>query len=1188
MCRFTRGFLSPTAVMLTVALLGIGCSNNSAEVAKGFARVGVQMSALQQSDVKSGTLTVGAGTGTPTFNNIVMEMSKDSNSDWTAYVTDIPAGAGRTFHIEACDTAGRCDWQIDAGDHLYKGDATANIVAGATAQVYMLLQQIAPPNSFNNHAPVIDTLTASAAIVVPGTTVTLAVTAHDPDTASNANNKISGYVWAASCGALTNATSQTPTWTAPATDGTCSITVTVSDVCPADQPAVCSSSVTATVQIQVQTAQNGNAMVTAYPNTCPLVSCVAGQEKFRYTDAGVTDGSETDLAVTAVDSDGDDLRYAWTSNCVGGTFTSATGATTHFSSPAGQSWASCDVRVDVTDYWPGGNAPAGSGLPAARGCDNFGLLVLSATADFVFPPVISRATGPNANNQVSPGQTVLFTADVSDPQNAYPLTTVWQNIGGTGSFGTQVLYAAGDWGKKTITTLWAAPSPLASGMQIRLVVTNTKGLSVQKDFLIIPANACALAGSDGQACDTGLGLCGPGGQCLAGACVSPTPVNCNTPPDTCHVATGASCNPSTGACTYPVASVGTSCNADSSGCTQNDVCNASGTCVAGSAPTCNTSPGVCYASAGTCSSTGNNTYTCNYGTLAAGVTCTPTGTYDHCFQSYACNSAGACSQASSPVNCASSACTTGGTCNSATGTCQGGANQPNGTACAGSDVCQAYACQTGVCTGAPLCSAGQSCSGGTCADVIPHLLTVRNQTPTPGDYVGLSASPPQAVVFDTAGAIYVTGAIGSSATFFDGQPVAVAGSTDILVAKYDATTHAPAWVKLYGDASTQKPWGMTVTADGTLGVIGRLDGVINGKQNPRTYTIDVMMGLSSTDGSVKWTKMVDNGINGSLTAVAANRALNTIAVCGLLDGSQAVAGGDAPLAPVSEYRAGANNAVIALLNSTDGSVIWHRDIGGANGGTELCTAPTVDANGDVYASGQYSIDIDFGTGGTPVDSSNTGATKMWVAKFSHTDGSTLADAAFGTSAAVTPNNLLVDSTGKLFVAGSFACPAAAPLVFGATSLATQGGTDAFVVKLDPATGFTPAWAVRMGSTTSDDAKWLALAPSDDVLVTGAHSGAAASTGIANLVAGSGSPNAYLLKLKGTNGALQFAATYGDIYAQYGTRIATLGSTLAFGGNFATIGSVINFGGSTVPAVAYGAPTLTANAAAAFLVYGQLQ
>ena len=438
------------------------------------------------------------------------------------------------------------------------------------------------------------------------------------------------------------------------------------------------------------------------------------------------------------------------------------------------------------------------------------------------------------------------------------------------------------------------------------------------------------------------------------------------------------------------------------------------------------------------------------------------------------------------------------------------------------------------------------------------------------------------------GAAYFASAITSTLTDFDGTSVSPQGSTDILVAGYDtANPDAPLWVSLFGDASTQKPVGMTVTANGTLGVIGRFDGVVNGKQNPRIYTIDVMMGLSSTDGSVKWTKMVDNGISGSLTAVAANRALNTIAVCGLLDGSQATAGTDAPLAPASEYRAGANNAVIALLNSTDGSVIWHRDIGGANGGTELCTALTVDANGDVYAAGQYSIDIDFGTGGTPVNSSNTGATKMWVAKFSHTDGSTLVDAAFGTSAATTPNNLLVDSSGKLFVAGSFACPATAPLVFGATSLVTAGGIDAFVAKLDPASGFTPAWAVRMGSTTSDDAKWLALAPSDDVLVTGAHAGAAASTGVASLVAGSGAPNAYLLKLKGTDGTLQFAATYGDIYGQSGVRIATLGTSLAFGGIFstATALSSASFGGSTVPSIAYGPPTLTSQGNGPFFLLG---
>src|SRR5439155_806830 len=83
--------------------------------------------------------------------------------------------------------------------------------------------------------------------------------------------------------------------------------------------------------------------------------------------------------------------------------------------------------------------------------------------------------------------------------------------------------------------------------------------------------------SNGTSCSDG-NACTQTDTCQNGACTGANPVTCAAS-DQCHVA--GTCDPATGACSNPGASNGTACN-DGNACTQTDTCQ-SGTC-AGSAP----------------------------------------------------------------------------------------------------------------------------------------------------------------------------------------------------------------------------------------------------------------------------------------------------------------------------------------------------------------------------------------------------------------------------------------------------------------------------------------------------------------------------------------------------------------------------------------------------------------------------
>jgi cysteine-rich repeat protein len=142
--------------------------------------------------------------------------------------------------------------------------------------------------------------------------------------------------------------------------------------------------------------------------------------------------------------------------------------------------------------------------------------------------------------------------------------------------------------------------------------------------------------SDGNACTSGE-------TCKAGVCGSPTStVSCNNPP-ACKSSVGASCDPSTGACSYPTSIVGQSCASGAGG-----GCNC-GTAVCDT--TGNASPGICE--------TAN---TCGNGLVEAGEGCDDGNSVagDGCDASCKIEDGRACSANSAGVtgdaSCASGVC----------------------------------------------------------------------------------------------------------------------------------------------------------------------------------------------------------------------------------------------------------------------------------------------------------------------------------------------------------------------------------------------------------------------------------------------------------------------------------------------------------------------------------------------------
>ncbi|HTB61660.1 MAG TPA: RHS repeat-associated core domain-containing protein [Polyangia bacterium] len=209
--------------------------------------------------------------------------------------------------------------------------------------------------------------------------------------------------------------------------------------------------------------------------------------------------------------------------------------------------------------------------------------------------------------------------------------------------------------------------------------------------------AAGTSCSDGNSCN-GAETCDGSGACKPGA-----PVIC-APQDQCHVA--GTCDPTTGACSNPVAANGTACN-DGNACTSGETCQA-GACTGGAAVTC-AGADQCHTAGACVPATGcpapvavANGTACNDGNA-----CT---TGDTC-------QAGACTGGSAVTCAAADQCHSQGACVPATG-CPALVAKANGTTCNDGNACTTGdTCQAGACTGgsAVTCAAADQChSQGAC------------------------------------------------------------------------------------------------------------------------------------------------------------------------------------------------------------------------------------------------------------------------------------------------------------------------------------------------------------------------------------------------------------------------------------------------------------------------------------------
>lgn len=192
----------------------------------------------------------------------------------------------------------------------------------------------------------------------------------------------------------------------------------------------------------------------------------------------------------------------------------------------------------------------------------------------------------------------------------------------------------------------------------------------------------------------------------------------------------------------------------------------------------------------------------------------------------------------------------------------------------------------------------------------------------------------------------------------------------------------------------------------------------------------------------------------------------------------------------------------------------------ATGANPYCYANALDANKNIYTTG-YCVSTFPVTAGVFQGSYGGGTTDTYVLKFNRTGTALVYSTFIGGSSTDEGNALEVDASGNVYLAGTTS--SANFPVLGAYQAANGGGSDVFVLKLNP-TGSGILYSTYIGGTSTDYGRSIAISATGEAYLTGeTFSNNYDVTAGAYQTVASTSPDSYITKLNAAGNGLVYSS-----------------------------------------------------------------
>jgi len=160
---------------------------------------------------------------------------------------------------------------------------------------------------------------------------------------------------------------------------------------------------------------------------------------------------------------------------------------------------------------------------------------------------------------------------------------------------------------------------------------------------------------------------------------------------------------------------------------------------------------------------------------------------------------------------------------------------------------------------------------------------------------------------------------------------------------------------------------------------------------------------------------------------------------------------------------------------------WAKNMGGIGSYSEVCNSIKVDDSGNTYLIGYFNYTSDFNPGPGIDTLVSSGSWDIFFSKFD-VNGNFLWAKSIGSSEHDEGYDIDVDSTGNVYIIGTFKNTVDFDPGAGVTSLTSSGWEDLFFAKYDPNGNFI--WANKIGGSDNDEGFGIAVSNTNDVFVTG--------------------------------------------------------------------------------------------------------
>jgi|GEM_PF-961717 len=320
---------------------------------------------------------------------------------------------------------------------------------------------------------------------------------------------------------------------------------------------------------------------------------------------------------------------------------------------------------------------------------------------------------------------------------------------------------------------------------------------------------------------------------------------------------------------------------------------------------------------------------------------------------------------------------------------------------------------------------------------------------------------------DAAGNTFLAGSFQGTTTI--GTNVLVsAGLYDAYLAKLNAAGNV-LWVRQVGGTGDESGFGVAPAPNGDVLFCGRFHNTASfGSTNLTASGQDIFLARYDGTGNLLWARKAGGTGTDAAYAVATDGAGNAY-LTGNFDGTADFGG-------TQLISGSGQNSFVAKYGPT-GSLIWAFRLGGT--GTADTRRIQLDPATNVYVGGLFSGAVQFVT--APLTSAgqndgfalklDSGGAVQWLTQFGGGNDDEVR--------AVMPA-----PDGTVGVAGSFRNT----ITIGTNTLSTAGGIDGFVAKLDAAG--TPLWARKLGGSGTDIVHALALDPYGGYVAVGSFNASA--------------------------------------------------------------------------------------------------